>query len=165
MRMASGYMERYWEKSFPNKLSDSKYNSDHPVRGSHHCMSSAHTYLVQVIYPCSPLRLLVWCWWGGTATMSAAVWVISLFLFWIRCVKFVPIHPSLKTHFHQTNGIVTSLTAAFVLYTRSAGVAYFAAGAVSCSLTVKLIKRGIQQPRPPVLAGRKVKASYGYVWL
>ncbi|KAF9451042.1 PAP2-domain-containing protein [Macrolepiota fuliginosa MF-IS2] len=62
----------------------------------------------------------------------------------------------------KTNGIVTSLTATFLLYTRSSGVAYFVAGASTCSLTVKLIKRAIQQPRPPpMLAGRKTKASYG----
>lgn len=62
----------------------------------------------------------------------------------------------------RTHGIVVGLTAAFLLYTRSAGVAYFAAGASTCSLTVKLIKRAIRQPRPPPsIAGRRVKASYG----
>ncbi|KAI0767385.1 phosphatidic acid phosphatase type 2/haloperoxidase [Fomes fomentarius] len=63
----------------------------------------------------------------------------------------------------KTNLIVTSLTACFVLYTRSAGVAYFAAGAVSCSLTVKILKRFFRQPRPVVVHvnGRKTKKSYG----
>ncbi|KXN82101.1 Dolichyldiphosphatase 1, partial [Leucoagaricus sp. SymC.cos] len=61
-----------------------------------------------------------------------------------------------------THGTVVGLTAAFLLYTRSAGVAYFVVGAVTCSVTVKLVKRAIRQPRPPPsLAGRKMKASYG----
>ncbi|KAJ3571885.1 hypothetical protein NP233_g3457 [Leucocoprinus birnbaumii] len=62
----------------------------------------------------------------------------------------------------KTHPVVIGLTGSFLLYTRSAGVAYFAAGASTCSLTVKLIKRAIRQPRPPPsLVRRKVKASYG----
>ena len=49
------------------------------------------------------------------------------------------------TRIHQTNIVVTSLTACCVLYTRAAGVAYFALGAVCCSLSVKLVKRLIRQ--------------------
>ncbi|KAH9950904.1 PAP2-domain-containing protein [Amylocystis lapponica] len=61
----------------------------------------------------------------------------------------------------QTNAIVTTLTGCFVLYTRSAGVAYFAIGAVLCSVTVKIVKRFVRQPRPvQTLSGRK-KKSYG----
>ncbi|KAI5121162.1 hypothetical protein M0805_007159 [Coniferiporia weirii] len=48
----------------------------------------------------------------------------------------------------KTNRIVTGMTACVVLYTRSAGVAYFAAGAVACSLSVKVVKHIIRQPRP-----------------
>ncbi|EJD03646.1 uncharacterized protein FOMMEDRAFT_19035 [Fomitiporia mediterranea MF3/22] len=61
--------------------------------------------------------------------------------------------------FEETNLIVTSLTACCVLYTRSAGVAYFAAGAVCCSLSVKVIKRFIRQPRP--LHPTSKKKTYG----
>jgi len=63
----------------------------------------------------------------------------------------------------RTNIIVTGMTACFVLYTRSAGVAYFSIGAVCCSLTVKVVKRVIQQPRPPpeAVLRRKAKKSYG----
>ncbi|KAI1782825.1 PAP2-domain-containing protein [Ganoderma leucocontextum] len=61
----------------------------------------------------------------------------------------------------KTNTIVTSLTAAVVLYTRSAGVAYFAASAVLCSVTVKIIKRFVRQPRPVVTIRGKRKRTYG----
>ncbi|KAF9005637.1 DnaJ domain-containing protein [Cyathus striatus] len=63
----------------------------------------------------------------------------------------------------NTNFIVTALTACFVLYTRSAGVVYFVAGATLCSLSVKVIKRAIQQPRPAVVVPGKRKRSYGCV--
>ncbi|KAF7440486.1 hypothetical protein PC9H_000831 [Pleurotus ostreatus] len=62
----------------------------------------------------------------------------------------------------QTNFVVTGLSAAFLLYTRSAGVLYFTLGALLCSATVKLIKRAIRQPRPVVEhAAGKRKVSYG----
>lgn len=64
----------------------------------------------------------------------------------------------------KTNFIVITLTSVFVLYTRSAGVAYFAVGAVGCSLSVKLVKKIIRQPRPSNITGRKRKVSYGYVF-
>lgn len=32
-----------------------------------------------------------------------------------------------------------------------------------CSISVKLVKRVIRQPRPPHIPGRKAKVSYGYV--
>ncbi|KAI8989107.1 hypothetical protein BD414DRAFT_577814 [Trametes punicea] len=62
-----------------------------------------------------------------------------------------------------TNLIVTTLTACVLLYTRSAGVAYFTVGAVLCSITVKLLKRCVRQPRPVtvVVNGRRRKKSYG----
>lgn len=69
-----------------------------------------------------------------------------------------------KIHvFIKVNFTVTALTACFILYTRSAGAVYFAIGAVFCSLSVKLVKRIIRQPRPPNLPGRQVKISYGCV--
>ncbi|KAF9464683.1 hypothetical protein BDZ94DRAFT_1161591 [Collybia nuda] len=59
----------------------------------------------------------------------------------------------------QTNITVITLTACTILFTRSAGVAYFAVGAVSCSLSVKLLKRAIRQPRPS--GPHQKKTSYG----
>jgi len=62
----------------------------------------------------------------------------------------------------KTNFTLIALTACFILYTRSAGVVYFTIGAVFCSLSVKVVKRIIRQPRPPInIPGRKSKASYG----
>ncbi|KAH9484290.1 putative J domain-containing protein [Psilocybe cubensis] len=61
----------------------------------------------------------------------------------------------------QTNFTVTSLTACFILYSRSTGVIYFTAGAVCCSLSVKVVKRLIRQPRPAHNPGRKMKVTYG----
>jgi len=61
----------------------------------------------------------------------------------------------------ETNLILTSLTASYLAYTRSAGVAYFAAGAVMCSLTVKLVKRILRQPRPVQMGLSHQKLSYG----
>ncbi len=61
----------------------------------------------------------------------------------------------------QTNAIVTTLTGCFVLYTRSAGAAYFATGAVLCSMTVKVLKRCVRQPRPVVTVNGKRKKTYG----
>ncbi|KAF8516733.1 hypothetical protein BU17DRAFT_50707, partial [Hysterangium stoloniferum] len=58
----------------------------------------------------------------------------------------------------QTNVIVTSLTACVQIYTCSAGVAYFCAGALACTLSAKGIKRLIKQPRP---VGISKKLSYG----
>ncbi|TFK76460.1 PAP2-domain-containing protein [Pluteus cervinus] len=45
---------------------------------------------------------------------------------------------------------VTAFTAIFLLYTRSSGVLFFAVGALSCSFTVKMLKRAIRQPRPTI---------------
>lgn len=56
---------------------------------------------------------------------------------------------------------LTAFTACFILYTRSAGVIYFATGAAFCGLTVQVVKRTIRQPRPP--NRRKLKVSYGCV--
>ncbi|KAJ7109360.1 hypothetical protein C8R44DRAFT_884405 [Mycena epipterygia] len=58
----------------------------------------------------------------------------------------------------RTNLTVTALTASAILLTRSAGVAYFGAGALMCSLSVKVLKRGIRQPRPAL---RNKKKTYG----
>jgi dolichyldiphosphatase len=59
----------------------------------------------------------------------------------------------------QTSKVVTVLTAAALLYTRSAGVAFFVTGALLCSKLAKVIKKAIRQERPSQLSGRKV--SYG----
>ncbi|EKM61360.1 uncharacterized protein PHACADRAFT_82915 [Phanerochaete carnosa HHB-10118-sp] len=72
-------------------------------------------------------------------------------------MSFANIHPRSQ----QTNVVVTGLTAAVILYTRSAGIAYFALGAVVCSRTVKAIKRFIRQPRPLHSSSDHRKKSYG----
>ncbi|KAJ7273697.1 phosphatidic acid phosphatase type 2/haloperoxidase [Mycena haematopus] len=59
--------------------------------------------------------------------------------------------------FERTNLVVISITAVGILWTRSAGVAYCGAAAVACSLSVKILKHGIRQPRP--VLGRK--KTYG----
>lgn len=61
---------------------------------------------------------------------------------------------------NQTNVAVIGLTACVLTYSRSAGVAYFAAGAVLCTLSVKLLKRAIRQPRPRI-TGTHQKRTYG----
>ncbi|KIK59909.1 hypothetical protein GYMLUDRAFT_261882 [Collybiopsis luxurians FD-317 M1] len=62
----------------------------------------------------------------------------------------------------KTNITVVTLTAGFLLYTQSAGVAYFVAGAVSCMSAVKLIKKLIRQERPEVKwPGKRRKKTYG----
>ncbi|KAI0937267.1 hypothetical protein AcW1_001290 [Taiwanofungus camphoratus] len=61
----------------------------------------------------------------------------------------------------RTNAIVISLTAGFILYTRSAGVAYFTVGAVVSSVTVKIVKRFVRQPRPVQTASGRRKKTYG----
>ncbi|EIN14015.1 hypothetical protein PUNSTDRAFT_95511 [Punctularia strigosozonata HHB-11173 SS5] len=58
----------------------------------------------------------------------------------------------------RTNVTVTSITACFLLYSRSAGIAYFCIGAVACSLSVKVVKKALRQPRP---MGATHKISYG----
>ncbi|KAJ7449794.1 hypothetical protein FB451DRAFT_1286566 [Mycena latifolia] len=58
----------------------------------------------------------------------------------------------------RTNLTVTALTASAILFTQSAGVAYFGAGALACSVSVQILKRGIRQPRP---AFRQTKKTYG----
>ncbi|KAF8798011.1 hypothetical protein BYT27DRAFT_7203706 [Phlegmacium glaucopus] len=64
--------------------------------------------------------------------------------------------------YEKVNFTIPALTACFILYTRvCAGVVYFTTGAVLCSISVKLVKRIIRQPRPPNLPGRKSKVSYG----
>lgn len=66
----------------------------------------------------------------------------------------------------KTNYTLNGLIACLILYTRSAGVVYFAMGAVFCGLSVKVVKGIIRQPRPPQksnIPGRKTKASYGCV--
>lgn len=68
-----------------------------------------------------------------------------------------------KVFMEKVNFTVTASTACFILYTQCAGVIYFTTGAVFCSLSVKVVKRIIRQPRPPNLPGRKLKISYGCV--
>ncbi|KAG2130303.1 uncharacterized protein EDB93DRAFT_84458 [Suillus bovinus] len=59
----------------------------------------------------------------------------------------------------QTSKVVTVLTAAALLYTRSAGVAFFVTGALLCSKLAKIIKKAIRQERPSQFSRHKV--SYG----
>lgn len=62
---------------------------------------------------------------------------------------------------NHTNLVVTALTAFAVLYTRSVGVAYFSAGALACTVTVKILKLVLQQARPVQTTEYKQKQSYG----
>src|ERR1700720_219707 len=63
----------------------------------------------------------------------------------------------------EINLIVISLTACYLACTRSVGVAYFAAGAVLCSLTVKTLKRILRQPRPvPHSSSSRLELTYGF---
>jgi len=62
-------------------------------------------------------------------------------------------------HDRAASFTLTAFTACLILYTRSAGVVYFATGAAFCGLTVQVVKRTIRQPRPP--NRRKLKVSYG----
>ncbi|KAG1741599.1 hypothetical protein EDB19DRAFT_1895041 [Suillus lakei] len=59
----------------------------------------------------------------------------------------------------ETSKVVTVLTAVALLYTRSAGVAFFVTGALLCSKLAKIIKKAIRQERPSQCSERKV--SYG----
>lgn len=61
----------------------------------------------------------------------------------------------------HTNLAVTALTAFAVIYTRSAGVAYFSAGALACTVSVKILKLVLQQARPAQITHYKQKQSYG----
>ncbi|KIP10116.1 hypothetical protein PHLGIDRAFT_273399 [Phlebiopsis gigantea 11061_1 CR5-6] len=74
---------------------------------------------------------------------------------------FRPLITGCNLALEHSNVIVTGLTAAVVLYTRSAGIAYFAFGAVACSRTVKAVKRFIRQPRPAHPSPARQKESYG----
>lgn len=62
---------------------------------------------------------------------------------------------------NHTNLVVTALTAFAVLYTRSVGVAYFSAGALACTVSVKILKLVLQQARPVQTTHYKQKQSYG----
>jgi len=59
---------------------------------------------------------------------------------------------------NRTSKLVTFTTAVFIIYTRSLGAAYFAAGAGVCSLTVKVLKRVFREERP---ANTTYKITYG----
>ncbi|KAJ3525170.1 hypothetical protein NMY22_g10687 [Coprinellus aureogranulatus] len=63
----------------------------------------------------------------------------------------------------QASVIVASCSTAAVVYSRSAGVAYFILASAACSITVKIIKRLIGQARPsPKSVIVHVKAREGY---
>ncbi|GJE85869.1 PAP2-domain-containing protein [Phanerochaete sordida] len=74
---------------------------------------------------------------------------------------FRPALAAVNLLLEHSNVTVTALTAAVILYTRSAGIAYFALGAVVCSRTVKAVKRFIRQPRPVHPSPDRQKNSYG----
>lgn len=61
----------------------------------------------------------------------------------------------------QTNLTVTVSTAAFLLYTRSIGVAYFGLGACVCMITVKILKQLIKEGRPDPIIRKEKKKTYG----
>ena len=82
-------------------------------------------------------------------------------MFWTMYVALGPPSLTVLIPCSQTNAIVMSLTAAVVLYARSAGVAYFAVSAALCSVTVEIIKRFVRQPRPVMTIRGKRKKTYG----
>ncbi|TFK29925.1 hypothetical protein FA15DRAFT_630648 [Coprinopsis marcescibilis] len=63
----------------------------------------------------------------------------------------------------RSNIVVTATVAAFVLYTRSAGMAYFALSSVACAMVAKGLKLVVRQARPAaeLVMARRVKKSYG----
>jgi len=71
------------------------------------------------------------------------------------------LHKFVLRFLDQTSFIVTALTAFTVLFTRSAGVVYFGVGAVVCTVSVKCIKRIIQQARPVQTTRGRQKQTYG----
>ncbi|KAI0347690.1 PAP2-domain-containing protein [Trametopsis cervina] len=68
---------------------------------------------------------------------------------------------TLATFLDKSNVVVSGVTALTILYTRSAGIAYFAAGALVCSRVAKFLKRFVRQPRPFNPRPRRQKVSYG----
>ncbi|KAF8136364.1 hypothetical protein EV363DRAFT_1128020, partial [Boletus edulis] len=60
----------------------------------------------------------------------------------------MPPSPPWLKFLDETSKIVTSVTALICLYTRSAGIIYFAVGGLACALSAKVVKRTIRQQRP-----------------
>jgi len=71
------------------------------------------------------------------------------------------LHEFILRFLDRINAVVTSLTAFVILYTHSAGVVYFSAGAVVCSLSVKCIKRILRHARPVQTTHLRQKQTYG----
>ena len=63
----------------------------------------------------------------------------------------------------QASPVVTGLTAVTLLYTRSVGIAYFCAGALACTISVKLLKPILGHARPKQTTSPRRKQTYGYV--
>ena len=63
----------------------------------------------------------------------------------------------------QVNTIVAGLTAVTLLHTSSIGIAYFCAGAVACTISVKSIKQILRHARPMQTTSRRPKETCGYV--
>ncbi|KAJ3725973.1 phosphatidic acid phosphatase type 2/haloperoxidase [Lentinula raphanica] len=62
----------------------------------------------------------------------------------------------------KTNSTVISITACFLLYTQSSGVAYFASGVAACIMAVKMVKKLIRQERPVMeRPGNQKRKTYG----
>ncbi|KAH7889687.1 hypothetical protein F5I97DRAFT_1846287 [Phlebopus sp. FC_14] len=66
-------------------------------------------------------------------------------------------HPLWLKFLDESSKIIIASTAAVCFYTRSAGVIYFAAGAVACALSAKICKMVIKQERP----AHASKVTYG----
>jgi dolichyldiphosphatase len=93
---------------------------------------------------------------------STSLPVYSCYLQFLDQVCFLPFYLSFSNTFKsQSNVIVAFLSAGAMLFTRAVGVAYCVLGAVMCSLSVKLLKNVIRQPRPPHTSQQKV--TYGFV--
>ena len=118
----------------------------------------------------SPLQLIPMtrsiiriCQWDALLAYLDHDWVkwLAISMYKFPCEEFSFIFLMKKTNY-TLNGLIACL----ILYTRSAGVVYFAMGAVFCGITVKVVKGIIRQPRPLQkinIPGRKTKTSYGCV--
>lgn len=71
------------------------------------------------------------------------------------------LHELILRFLDRVNAIVTGLTAITLLYTCSIGIAYFCAGAVACTISVKCIKQILRHARPMQTTSRRQKQTYG----
>lgn len=96
--------------------------------------------------------------------VQSSGWCHPWWLSFLDRVRVLQIHNTLSNmpiHSVQINLIVTGLTAAVIILTRSTAVIYFALGALICTSIVKVMKKAIRQPRPANQTSKQ-KTTYGY---